>query len=218
MLDLVVPMRCAVCSEPGEPLCQGCRRRFVRIEGPLCARCGAPAAWPVERCRECSGRRIAFTSARAAVAYDDSARRLVAAWKERGLRGLAVQAAELVDEVVPRARVYTVTFVPADEDRRLRRGHNPAERLARELGSRWQLPVVPLLERAHGVRPQRGLRLSERRRNVRGVFRAGGRAPSALVLIDDVYTSGATVSAAASALRKAGAVRVEVVTFARAVR
>ena len=98
------------------------------------------------------------------------------------------------------------------------RGHNPAERLAARARRRWQLPVVPLLARAPGVRPQRGLPLAERRRNVRGVFQATGPAPRELVLVDDVYTSGATVSAAASALRKAGARRVEVVTFARAVR
>ena len=120
--------------------------------------------------------------------------------------------------MVPRPRAYSIAFVPADEDRRLRRGHNPAERLAVEIGSRWELPVVSLLERVPGIRPQRGLSLAERRRNVRGLFRATAEAPKALVLVDDVYTSGATVSAAASALRKAGARRVEVVTFARAVR
>jgi predicted amidophosphoribosyltransferase len=59
---------------------------------------------------------------------------------------------------------------------------------------------------------------SERRRNVKGAFRATQRPPSKLALIDDVYTTGATVSAAATALRKAGARHVEVVTFARAVR
>ena len=150
--------------------------------------------------------------------YDDTAKRLVAAWKERGLRALAVVAAELVVESVPRPRAYTLSFVPADDNRRLRRGHNPAERLAAELGVRWQLPVVPLLRRAPGVRPQRGLPLASRRRNVRGVFEATGSTPRSLVLVDDVYTSGATASAAASALRKAGARRVEVVTFARAVR
>jgi predicted amidophosphoribosyltransferase len=143
---------------------------------------------------------------------------LVAAWKERGLRTLAALAAELVTEAVSRPRAYTLSFVPADDDRRLKRGHNPAERLAAELGLRWQLPVVPLLKRLPGVRPQRGLPLAARRRNVRGVFQATGSAPPSLVLVDDVYTSGATVSAAASALRKAGARRVEVVTFARAVR
>src|SRR5437899_5455053 len=104
-----------------------------RLAGPGCKRCGAPTAWPVERCRECSGRRIAFASARAAVAYDDPARRFVAAWKEHGLRNLAELAAELVAESVPRPSAYTITFAPADADRRLKRGHNPAERLATEL-------------------------------------------------------------------------------------
>ncbi len=159
-----------------------------------------------------------FATARAAVVYDDAARLLVAAWKDRGLRSLAALAAELVSEVVARPNVYTIVFVPSDPVRRLTRGYNPAERLAVTLGERWQLPVVPLLARSPGVVPQRGLPLAERRRNVRGVFQATRAAPRELVLVDDVYTSGATVSAAASALRKAGARRVEVVTFARAVR
>jgi len=218
LLDLLLPRRCVVCGGPAEALCGGCRGNLCHLGNPCCARCGAPTAWPVERCRECAGRRIAFASARAAVAYDDAARRLVAAWKERGQRRLAGLAAELVSESVPRPPAYSVSFVPADDDRRLRRGHNPAERLATELGARWQLPVVPLLTRAPGVRPQRGLPLAQRRRNVRGAFRATARAPTTLVLVDDVYTSGATASAAASALRKAGARRVDVVTFARAVR
>ena len=218
LLDLILPSFCSVCGVPGDALCETCRGRLARIEGPACDRCGAPTAWPVERCRECAGRRIPFATARAAVVYDEAARSLVAAWKDRGLRSIASLAAELVTEVVVRPSVYTITFVPSDADRRLTRGHNPAERLALALGEHWQLPVVPLLARAPGVRPQRGLPLADRRRNVRGVFHATKAAPRQLVLVDDVYTSGATVSAAASALRKAGARRVEVVTFARAVR
>ena len=218
LLDLVFPRRCVVCGVPAKALCSRCSEGLRRLGEPRCERCGAPTAWPVERCRECSGRRIPFATARAAVAYDDPARLLVAAWKERGLRKLAELAAELVCEVVPRPRAYTLTFVPADPNRRLERGHNPAERLAIEIGARWELQVAPLLARSHGVAPQRGLPLAERRRNVRGVFRATAPPPRTLVLVDDVYTTGATVSAAATALRKAGARRVEVVTFARAVR
>jgi predicted amidophosphoribosyltransferase len=218
LLDVLLPRRCLVCRRPADALCDDCRGRLTRLSGPCCARCGAPVAWPVARCRECSGRRLGFTRARAAVAYDDAARKLVTAWKEHGLRALATLACDLVCEALERPPVYTLTFVPSDADRRLRRGHNSAERLARELGGRWQLPVVSLLRRQPSVRPQRGLPLAERRRNVRGAFSATGASPPALVLVDDVYTSGATVSAAASALRKSGARRVEVVTFARAVR
>jgi ComF family protein len=199
-------------------LCAGCRVELRLLAGPCCARCGAPVAWPVTRCRECSGRRLAFASARAAVAYDRPVAKLVAAWKERGLRKIAGFAAELVADVVAAPRADALTFVPPDSERGLKRGHHPAARLAHELGERWRLDVVQLLARPGWQRPQRGLPLTERRRNVRSAFRPAGEAPKRVVLVDDVYTSGATVAAAASALRKAGARRVDVVTFARAVR
>ena len=195
-----------------------CRAGLRLLAGPCCARCGAPAAWPVARCRECSGRRLAFSSARAAVAYARPVARLVAAWKERGLRRIAGFAAELVADVVSAPRADALTFVPPDNERNLKRGHHPAARLADELSERWSLDVLELLSRPGWQRPQRGLPLAERRRNVRRAFRPVGEAPRTVVLVDDVYTSGATVAAASSALRKAGARRVDVVTFARAVR
>jgi predicted amidophosphoribosyltransferase len=216
MLDLLLPQRCVVCGCGGRQLCTVCRDELPRIEPPLCARCGAPTAWPVERCRECAGRRLAFASARAAVGYDAAARRLVHAWKERGLRRLAAEAAELVATRIPAPEVEALTFVPADRGRRLERGHNPAERLALQLAAVWEIPCLPLLERTRGGR-QRGSSAAERR-SVRGAFRASGRAPRKVAVIDDVYTTGATAASAASALRAAGARRVEAVTFARALR
>jgi len=152
------------------------------------------------------------------VAYDDDVRRLVRAWKERGLRRLAAEAAEVVVGVVPSPSCGAVAFVPPDRGRSLERGHHPAERLARELGERWSLPVLTLIRRTRSVPRQRGLALALRRRNVAGAFGPASEAPRAVVLVDDVYTSGATAASAASALRKGGARRVEVVTFARVVR
>jgi predicted amidophosphoribosyltransferase len=217
VLDLLLPRRCVVCSLPGTTLCARCTVSLPKLEGPLCARCGAPVAWPVARCRECAGRRLAFASARAGVEYDEAVRTLVSAWKERGLRRVAALAAAVVAEVVPSPSAQLIAFVPPDGDRSLRRGHHPPERLARELGRLWRLPVVPLLRRTRPLRPQRGLQREARRRNVRGAFRAD-RAWGRVLLVDDVYTTGSTVGAAASALRAAGAFSVEVVTFARAVR
>jgi len=217
LLDLLFPRRCVVCSLPGSTLCPRCTVWLPRLEGPLCARCGAPVAWPVARCRECAGRRLAFASARAGVEYDPAVRALVSAWKERGLRGLAPLAAAVVAEVVPPPSVQLIVFVPPDGDRSLKRGHHPPERLARELGRLWQLPVATRLRRTRPLAPQRGLPRDARRRNVRGAFRADpvrGR----VLLVDDVYTTGSTVAAAASALRAAGASSIDVVTFARAVR
>jgi predicted amidophosphoribosyltransferase len=218
VLDLLLPQRCLVCGAAGAQLCAGCRAQLPVIEPPLCERCGAPTVWPVRRCRECAGRRLAFVSARSAVAYDESVRRLVAGWKERGLRRFGDEAAALVAERLVRPQTAVVTFVPADRDRRLVRGYHPAERLAAALGVHWELPCEPLLARVRPSRRQRGLTLAERRRNVAGAFRATSPVPGAVLLVDDVYTSGATVGSAASALRAAGARRVEVVTFARALR
>jgi predicted amidophosphoribosyltransferase len=216
VLDLLLPQRCVVCGDGKRQLCSVCREELPRLEPPFCARCGAPTAWPVERCRECAGRRLAFATARAAVGYDQAARRLVHAWKERGLRRLATEAAELVAERLPQPEVDALTFVPADRNRRLKRGHNPAERLARELADAWEVPCVALLERTRGGR-QRGSSAAERR-TVRGAFRPTRAAPQSVAVIDDVYTTGATAAAAASALRKAGARHVDAIAFARALR
>ena len=158
MLDLLLPQRCVVCGCGGRQLCAGCRDELQRIEPPLCARCGAPTAWPVERCRECAGRRLAFASARAAVGYDAAARRLVHAWKERGLRRLAAETAQLVAERLPAPEVEALTFVPADRGRRLERGHNPAE-AARARARRALGAPVPAAPRADARRsPARQLR------------------------------------------------------------
>ena len=217
MLDLLLPRRCLVCGAAGGSLCGGCRDGLPRLEPPLCERCGAPTAWPVQRCRECSGRRLGFTQARAAVAYDERVRRVVAGWKERGLRRIADDAAALVVECVPGPEADVVTCVPADRRRRGERGHHPAERLARALADRWHLPCRPLVVRTRQTERQRGLALADRRRNVAGAF-AARPAHGEIVLVDDVYTSGATASAAAAALSAAGAARVNVVSFARAIR
>jgi predicted amidophosphoribosyltransferase len=190
LLDLILPVRCVVCDADGEQLCRACRDALPRLGPPLCDRCGAPTAWPVARCRECAGRRLAFASARAAVAYDDAVGRLVRSWKERGLRTLADTAADvLVDALPPPARASALAFVPPDRARRARPAPRP-----------------------------RGLSLADRRRNVAGAFAPARESPPRVALVDDVYTSGATASAAASALRKAGARRVDIVTFARVVR
>jgi predicted amidophosphoribosyltransferase len=218
LLDLLLPRRCLVCGAEGSQLCVSCRDGLPRVEAPLCDRCGAPTAWPVQRCLECAGRRLGFSRARAAVVYDTSVQRLVAGWKERGLRRLAEEVAELIAKRIQPPGAAVVTFVPADRGRGAARGHHPAARLAGALAGHFRLSCEELLVRPRSSERQRGLTLAERRRNVAGAFEATGPVAGTVLLVDDVYTSGATVSAAASALRAAGAARVDVVTFARTIR
>jgi ComF family protein len=218
LLDLLLPRRCACCSLPGVEICDACLSTLPRIRAPVCERCGAPTQWPVERCRECTGRRLAFATARAAVRYEHDARVLVTAWKEHAHRGLAEVAATLLADAVAPPTADALAYVPADPDRGLKRGHHPARALAVNLSAIWGVPVHPLVDRPRAGRPQRELGLVERRRNVAGAFAASRAPPARVVLVDDVYTTGSTASEAARCLLRAGARRVDVLTFARTVR
>ena len=218
MLELLFPRRCVVCRSLGPELCTACLRDLRRIPLPLCERCGAPTAWPVRRCGECAGRRLSFASARSAIVYDASARAFVRSWKERGLRGLTSIASKIVIGAIARPDAVALCAVPADPDRELTRGEHPATALTRALGEHWGVPVVAPIARS-GTRPrQAGLALAARRGNARGAFVARAAAPASICLVDDVYTTGATVNAAAATLRKAGTRTVHVVSLARAVR
>ena len=150
--------------------------------------------------------------------YEGGARAFVTSWKERGRRDLAVVAAQLVVASLPKPSVDVITYVPGDRDRGLSRGHATAAALASELSAAWSIPVASLLRRRPGVRRQRDLPRAERRKNVARAFVAQGAAPGRVCLVDDVYTTGSTATACATALRRAGARRVEVVCFARALR
>jgi len=220
LLDVVLPPRCALCPSPDEPLCGPCLARLPLLVGPACARCGRPTVLPVGDCRECAGRRLAFRRARAAVAYEGGGRDLVGHLKSGRRRALAVPAGALVATLLDAGACEAVCWVPGDRWRTIRRGCHPAELLAREAARRWHLPAVDLLEPARLRRPQRGLDTAARRRNVRGAFRLrrGAQVPAAVALVDDVYTTGATLDACARVLREAGATAVDGFTLARAVR
>lgn len=207
-----------MCARPRAALCGPCRDALVRLNPPVCERCGSPGPWPVRRCAECSGRRLSFARARSAIVYDERARTLVRSWKEHGRRRLAAEAASLVAEVVADPAVDVLTHVPGDPERALERGDVPPRALAAALALLWATPTADLLRRTRSLERQRGLSLADRRRNVRGSVEATADSPRRVCLIDDVYTSGATATACASALRKVGAREVEVVTLARAVR
>jgi predicted amidophosphoribosyltransferase len=182
------------------------------LAAPLCARCGAPTELPLPACRACSRLRW-LSSARSAVWLDGPVVSLVSRWK-RGEISPARLAAALVAHEVQRPPVDVLAVVPAVRDRLLLRGADPPAELAAELARWWGLPLVPLVFRTRGVRPQRGLDASARRRNVRGAF-AARAGPARVGLVDDVYTTGATVDECARALRQAGAGEVHVITFAR---
>ena len=145
--------------------------------------------------------------------YDPAARAILTGLKNGQRRDLVAWAAARMAERAPGPHGLVVTWAPTGGGRRRRRGFDQAELLARALARRWTLPCRATLRRLPGP-PQAGRRVEERRANPE--FRPLGRPPAAVLVVDDVATTGATLTAAARALRSAGAVEVRAVVVARA--
>jgi predicted amidophosphoribosyltransferase len=127
-------------------------------------------------------------------------------------------AAQVVVMNVDPPAADVIAYIPPDPVRQLERSRHPAESLAGALAHQWGLPAAQLLGRARARPRQVALTQAGRRTNAHGAFVVRGAVPERVLLVDDVYTTGSTVVAAAAALRAAGAGRIDVVTFARALR
>ncbi len=215
-------------------MCDVCRHRWRAVRPPWCARCGQPEPL-FGACRLCAAWPAALTWVRSAVWLDSGARAAVHALKYRGLPRIADElAAAMAGLDVPGLGSAWLVPVPLGPKRRRQRGYNQSERLAGALARQWRRPVVELLARTRETATQTALTPEARLANVAGAFglriadcglRIGPSAiqsavrnpKSAIVLVDDVFTTGATLAEAARALERAGARTVCAVTFGRAV-
>lgn len=226
--DLIWPPRSLLSEEivdrPGviEPALWG---ELKFLSEPLCSKCGFPLpddAGPNAICGACAGRKPAYDTARAALVYEDHARRLVLDLKRGGRRdGLPVFARWMSaagGETLQRADF--IAPAPMHWTRLAVRSFNQAAWLAQALSTACGKPWKPgALRRTKRRKSQAGLSASERRRNVGGAIKASWRFEGkTIVVVDDVFTTGATLEACARALRKAGAAEVHGLTLARVVR
>jgi predicted amidophosphoribosyltransferase len=216
--DILWPPRCAGCDLPGTLLCDRCRSELAIIDrASACPRCGAPDG--AHGCAECGRSEFAFAGGRCAGVFEWPLDRMVRLHKDAGelrltgeLAGLAMAAAgewaSWAQAVVP---------VPASPGAVARRGFDHGALLAAELAHLAGVPAVEAL-RARPRRDQRGLDRERRAANARASIVAvpGVALPPRVLLLDDVFTTGATLDAAALALACAGAGEVRVLAVARA--
>jgi ComF family protein len=203
-------------------------RALDRLAGPVCTRCCIPmpeAIDPEPECARCIAHPPRVTRMRGALAYDDLSRPLVLALKHAGRRdGLTAFAAWMEDAAPFLHEADWLVPVPSHPVRLWQRGYNPAAWLAQALSRRTRVPLrVDGLVKTRFSRTQAGRDFGARQANVTGSFAVSrpaqrSLAGKAVMLVDDVYTTGATLEACAAALLAAGARRVDAVTLARVVR
>jgi ComF family protein len=237
VLDAIYPPRCRFCKahlEEGDAacFCPACRRQIRRIGSPLCTACGRPFPGGEDhRCGDCLLRPPFFARARAWACYSrdpdepDPLREVIQRFKYGRRVSLGKPLGRLMaagcQALFPAGSLDALVPVPLHPQRLRWRGFNQALLLAREVSRRWGLPLYPFaLARTKETLPQTELGEEERKRNVRGAFAVVSRPAvegKRLLLVDDVYTSGATVNECARALRRGGAEEVSVLTLARTV-
>ena len=234
MLALLYPQRCLGCQiliGPEETFCPACQKFIFPIGTPLCVCCGLPfatAAGPDHLCGRCQARPPAFRQARSWALYQSGVTphplsQAIQNFKYQRNLNVGKTLADLgVIHFPLDNQVYDVIVpVPLHPHRLRWRGFNQSLILARALGCARHTKVDPFsLERTRPTVPQTQLTASERRANVRGAFAVVAPerlAQKQVLLVDDVYTSGATVEECAQVLCRAGAAVVDVFTLARAV-
>ena len=219
----LLPSACVVCDGPvpereGDALvCGLCRSRWRPVPDPVCVRCGQPAFGDLE-CRICAAWPPGLERARSGVWLSGGAHRVVHLLKYEGWWRVAEAMADAMVRLEPLTGRVCLIPVPLGPRRLRSRGYNQSERLATALGARLGLDVrTDLLARKRETTTQTALTPDERQSNVAGAFVATTRVMGRVVLVDDVFTTGATLVAGATALAAAGATSVEAVTFGRAV-
>ena len=235
LLNLVYPLTCARCGatlDPSarDPVCPGCWEAIPRIEQPYCPRCGRPvrsgARVPFDMpCGDCRLTPRRFGIARSAGRYEGALRDLVHAMKYGGERRIAGALSRLMEEC--RGRLFddfpydALVPVPLRRSKMKERGYNQAELIARGLAVATGVPALAgVLARREGGSSQSLLRRAERLVNVKGAFVPRAKADVTgmrLLLVDDVFTTGATADECVRVRLAAGARGVDVYTAARAV-
>ncbi len=233
LLQFSLPPQCHCCEkfldEGEQGICSDCLAEIHRIEPPFCLVCGTPFVSTEVRIHPCGGcltKRKYFTMARALGAYQGSLQEAIHRWKYQGKAALTPFLGQWMTEGLYRywdpKHLDLLIPVPLHKQRLRERGFNQALLLAKELNHRTGIPYRKrILQKVRATLPQVNLSGVEREKGVRGSFQIVGKEElegKTILLVDDVYTTGATVNECSKMLLAAGAERVDVFTLAHALK
>ena len=222
VIEFIFPSACASCGKLGPMICSSCRSKFEAIDNPICLRCGRPSTKSVVTCQSCGIEEFNLNQSRACFKYSEPLESVIKQYKYSGLHALAEPLGNLMAQKWPAWTQFPDMIVPVPlHIRRLRsRGFNQAELLANQIEAIVGIEVNNhILRRERRTRPQVDLNPKERKKNVYRAFSAESYAirGKRILLIDDVFTTGATLISAAGTLLEAGADSVSAYCLARAV-
>lgn len=230
--SVIAKIRCPGCRALLQSwrFCDDCRSKLRALEGPICLKCGAVmppgVSFDRDECSWCEKARFRFDSMRSAYAHEGPMRDAILQFKFRKKTALAgMLYSQMVERMNARDDMFghfagmdVVVPVPVHWRRLMWRGFNQSDMLAAGVAGSLNAPVARALRRNRYNRPQTGLSYKDRRENVKGAFscaRGVDVRGKNVLLIDDVATTGSTVSECAGTLKKSGAKQVHVFTLAR---
>ncbi|MBP5553774.1 MAG: ComF family protein [Lachnospiraceae bacterium] len=222
-IDLIYPVRCPVCDDAaprGETICLSCMKSLKALKYPWCEKCGKKLNSGTGICGDCQKTKHRFERCRSVFEYP-CVRDAVYRFKYLGRREYAYFFAEssvkILGDYLAMVRPDIITAVPLSAEKMLKRGYNQAGDYASELSKRTNIPFCPdAIKRIRNTAPMKLLSPAERQKNLKNAFKSVQNVVKSkrILLIDDIYTTGATMDECASVLLEAGAESVYCMTLA----
>ncbi len=214
LIDLIYPQRCPLCGKIASGICGQCRPKMRIIRAPYCFSCGKQLDMDSEEyCKDCRSTAHTYLRGRAFLQYKGEEKEAIHKIKYENkreyLKPLAEMMAETLEREIERWEIDVCVPIPMHPKKKRIRGFNQSEILAELLGKSWGIMVdKKLLRKRKETGEQKKLTAKERKDNLKDAFEAEDCTGKRILLIDDVYTTGSTIDAAAEVLKSAGAEEV----------